>query len=769
MKAKDLLEPASVSTMRSGSREGRVIEATDVLERQATRRGFLRGVGGLTFAVGAGGMLRAAAQTSRNDELVPNIWVTIGADDVITIQFAGTELGQGTMTALPLVLAEELDADWDRVRVEQVATHDPDYGNPRAFRYLGEGILYTAGSQTLRGYYEAMRQAGAQARRVLLDAAASEWGVAASELVTEPSTVVHTASGRRMSYGEIASFAEAPEHIEPVDESEFKDRSDYRYVGTDVLRIDVEAKSDGSAQFGIDVQVPGMVYASVLRAPVEGERPVSVDGAAALAIPGVLEFVEIPSGVAVVAETVEASIAGKDALEVSWSNESRFRDVDSDAVLAEYEAHARDTGFSTDSPLWQDVGDVDAALAGAERVIEATYVTDAAYHAQMEPMNATASVSADGKSAEIWVSTQSQSMAVMGAAEALDTTTDKITLHLPYVGGAFGRRTEYRQKDIDDALFVSRQIGRPVKVIWSREDDVRDGTFRPLAAQFLRGGLDAEGRIVAVHQRVAAPSVLEYMNPPRWAMSRGRDGIAMNGAQETRYAIPNLRAEHVRMERCSRVLAWRGVASSYTRFANESFIDELAHASGADPLEFRLELARNDPRGHAVLEEVGRLADWSRQRNDGTALGVALSDYGGASVAAGIAEVSVDAGTGDIAVHRFWMVVDAGLIVAPRNTEAQLEGNVIYGLSNALRERITIRNGVVEQSNFHDYPVMRMNEVPEIVVKALASDAPPSGVGELGLATIGAAVANAVFRATGARVRALPFTRERVLAALQAV
>lgn len=745
------------------------MKATDVLERKVTRRGFLQGVGGLTFAIGAGGMLRAVAQTSGNDELAPNLWVNIGADDTITIQFGGTELGQGTMTALPLVLAEELDADWDRVRVEQVATHDPDYGNPRAFRYLGEGILYTAGSQTLRGYYEAMRQAGAQARKVLLDAAASEWGVAASELETEPSVVVHPGSGRRMSYGEIASFAEAPENIEPVDESEFKDRSEYRYVGTDVLRIDVEAKSDGSAVFGIDVQVPGMVYASVLRAPVEGERPLTVESAAALAIPGVLEIVEMPWGVAVVAETVEASLAGKDALDVSWSHESRFREVDSDAVLAEYEAYARDTAYSTDdTPLWQDVGDIDAALAGADRVIEATYVTDAAYHAQMEPMNATASVSADGKSAEIWVSTQSQSMAVMGAAEALDTTIDKITLHLPYVGGAFGRRTEYRQKDIDDALFVSRQIGRPVKVIWSREDDVRDGTFRPLAAQFLRGGLDADGRIVAVHQRVAAPSVLEYMNPPRWATARGRDGIAMNGAQETRYAIPNLRAEHVRMERCSRVLAWRGVASSYTRFANESFIDELAHESGADPLEFRLDLARNDPRGRAVLEEAGRLAEWTRQRDD-TALGVALSDYGGASVAAGIAEVSVDEATGDIAVHRFWMVVDAGLIVAPRNTEAQLEGNVIYGLSNALRERISIKEGVVEQSNFHDYPVMRMNEVPDIMVKALASDAPPSGIGELGLATTGAAVANAVFRATGARVRALPFTRERVLAALQEV
>ena len=744
------------------------MKATGLLERPATRRGFLRGVGGLTFAVGAGGMISASAQTAGNDELTPNIWVTIGADGTITIQFAGTEMGQGTMTSLPLVLAEELDADWSRVRVETVATHDPAYGNPRAFRYLGEGILYTAGSQTLRGYFDAMRQAGAQARKVLLDAAASEWGVAVAELQTEPSVVVHPVSGRQMSYGEIASFAAAPERAEPVDESELKDPGAYRYLGTDITRLDVEAKCDGSAEFGIDVQVPGMVYASVLRAPVEGERPIAVDGAAALQVAGVLEVVELPWGVAVVAETVEASLAGKDALEVTWSGESRFRRVDSGAVLADYEARARDTGFTTDNPLWQDVGDVDAALGAAERVIEAVYLTDAAYHAQMEPMNATASVSDDGRSAEIWVSTQTQSLAVMGAADMLGTTIDRITLHPTYIGGAFGRRTEFRQKDIDDALFVSRQIGRPVKVIWSREDDVRDGAFRPLAAQFLRAGLDADGSVIALHQRVAAPSVLEYMNPPRWAMAGGRDGIAMNGAQVTRYGIPNIRAEHVMMERCSRVCAWRGVATSYTRFANESFIDELAHAGGADPLAFRLELARNDPLARAVLEEAARLADWPRPR-DGTALGVALSDYGGASIAAGIAEVSVDERTGDIAVHRFWMVVDAGFIVAPRNTEAQLEGNVIYGLSNALRERITIRDGVVEQSNYHDYPVMRMNEVPEIEVRALASDRPPSGVGELGLATTGAAVANAVFRATGARVRALPFTRERVLAALQAV
>ena len=741
-----------------------------------TRREFLHGMG-ITFAVGTTGIIGACStepgadtappSSAANTAISPNAWVRIGADDTITILFGGTEMGQGTMTSLPLVLAEEMDADWDRVQVETVATHDPVYGNPNAFGYYGFPILYTAGSRTLQGYFPAMRQAGAQARKFLLDAAAAHWGVAVDTLQTEPSRVVHAASGRSLSYGQIAAFAELPETLPEVDEREFKTHGEFRYLGKDIPRLDVPAKSDGSAEFGIDVQVPGMAYASVLRAPVEGEAPSVVNDTAARAVQGVTDIVTLPYGVAVVGETVEATLWGRDALEVTWSETSRFRSVAQDRDLDEYEARARDLSFSTDNPLWQDVGDIDAAFASADQVIEAVYRADPAYHAQMEPMNATASVSEDGRSAEIWVSTQTQSLTVMGAADALETTIDRITLHPTYIGGGYGRRAEYRGKYVDDALYVSRAIGRPVKVTWSREDDIKDGTFRPLAAQLMRAALDADGRITALQQRVATPTVLGYFNEPRWEIAEGRDGISMNGAQTTRYDIANIRAEHLIMDRCSRLAPWRGVATSYTRFANESFIDELAHARGADPLEFRIALAGNDPDGRSVLEEVGRMAEWSRPR-EGTALGVALSDYGGASVAAGVAEVSVDERTGEIRVHNYWIAIDAGFIVSPRNTEAQMEGNVIYGLSNALKERITINGGAVEQSNFHDYPVMRMNEIPAIQVRALANTKPPSGVGELGLATTGAAVANAVFAATGARVRALPLTPDRVLAALRA-
>ena len=340
-----------------------------------------------------------------------------------------------------------------------------------------------------------MRQAGAQARRFLVDAAAAQLGVPAEELSTEPSRVVHAASGQSLTFGQIAAAAEVPENLPQVPENQYKPSSEYRYLGTDVPRIDIPSKVDGSARFGIDAQVPGMVYASVLRAPVEGEEPLAVEDSASRAIPGVTDVVTLPHAVAVVGETVEGTVWGKNALQVTWSENSRFRGTDQAQDLDDYEARARDLSFSTSNPLWQDVGDIDPAFAAADRIVEAVYRSEPAYHAQLEPMNATASVSADGMSAEIWVSTQTQSLTAMAAADLLETDVDRITVHAMYIGGGYGRRAEYRQKNVEDALYLSRALGRPVKVIWSREDDVRDGIFRPMAAQYLRAALDAGGCI----------------------------------------------------------------------------------------------------------------------------------------------------------------------------------------------------------------------------------------------------------------------------------
>ena len=735
----------------------------------ANRREFLHGVGGLTLIVGSSGLIGACTSeqapragqgtAAGTNEITPNIWVTLGADDSVTVQFPATEMGQGSSTALPLILADELDADWDKVVVETVSFHDEAYGNP-----FFQNMLYTAGSATVRAYFEPLRRAGAQARKLLLQSAAIRLDVPVSELVTEPSVVIHPPSGRRMTYGEVVALTELPETLPEVGDEELKPYGSHRYLGTDMPRRDMLAKSDGSAEFGIDVQVPGMVYASVLRAPVEDEEPVSIDDSAARAVDGVTDVVPLPWGVAVVADTYEASKWGREALNVTWSESSRFREANLESDLDAYVVQAED--LAQTGTAWREAGDLDPTMDGAAQIVEATYRSDPAYHAQMEPMNATAHVTEDGKAAEIWVSTQTQSLSILGAAEFLETTPDKITLHPMFIGGGFGRRTLRRQRYVEDALLVSKALGKPVKVIWTREDDVKDGTFRNAAAQCMRAGFDEAGSLVGWHHRVAAPKVLEYMNPPRWEVSGGRDVIAMLGSESSHYDIPNFRAEHILTERCSRVCAWRGVATSYTNFAAESFVDELAAARNVDPLEYRMQLCHNAPRAMTVLETVAEMADWARPR-EGTALGLALAGYS-ATYAAGIAEISVDEISGAVNVHNFWLVADAGYLLQPSNSEAQLEGNVIFGISSALREQIDIAAGQVQQSNYYDHPVMRMHEMPNVQVRAISTNNPPTGIGETGLAATAAALANAVFAATGARIRHIPLTPQRVLAAIRA-
>jgi isoquinoline 1-oxidoreductase beta subunit len=731
---------------------------------RSNRREFLQGVGGLTLVIGTSGVITACSTEESappmmggGTDLDPNIWVTIGTDDRITIEYPGTEMGQGTSTALPLVLADELDADWDKVDVHTVTIHDEAYGNP-----FFQNMLYTAGSLTVQAYFERIRMAGAQARRLLVDSAAAYWDVPVDELETEPSVVVHAPSGRRLSYGEIASFTEVPEALPEIGEDELKAFGTHRYLGSDIPRRDVPSKTNGTAEFGIDVQVPGMVYASVLRSPVEGEEPLEIDDAAARAVTGVTDIVRLPWGVGVVAETFEASLWGKQALEVTWTESSTFREANLETDLEAAVTQAED--LSQGGNAWREAGNIIEPFTSAAEVYEQTYRSDPAYHAQMEPMNATAHVTEDGMAAELWVSTQTQSLSILGASEFLGTTPDRITLHPMQIGGGYGRRTLRKQKYAEDAMYISREIGRPVKVIWTREDDVKDGTFRNAAAQRMRAAFDSDGNLMGWHHRVAAPRVLEYMNPPRWEASNGRDVIAMLGSESSRYDIPNFLAEHIITERRSRVCAWRGVATSYTKFAAESFVDELAVARGQDPLEFRQGLCHNNPRALGVLEAVADMSDWGTPR-DGTSLGLSLAGYG-STFGAGVAEVSVNRANGIVTVHSFWMAADAGYILQPRNSEAQLEGNVIFGISNALQETLDIQGGIVQQNNYYDYPVMRMDQMPNVEVRAISTNNPPTGMGEIGLASVGGAIANAIYAATAARVRHLPLTPERVLAAM---
>ena len=723
-----------------------------------SRRDVLAGAGALVLLVGSQG-LSGVVRAAGADEQVyaPNIWVRIGADDAITIVFPSTEMGQGSSTALPLILAESLDADWDRVRIEQLDRDDRAFGNP-AFG----GVLYTAGSSGVYGYFDTLQRAGAQARLLLMQAAAAHWSVPVDSVTTQPSMVVHTPSGRQLSFGAAAMLPTVPATVPDIAEGDLKPRSDYRLIGQDVPRRDVPAKSTGTERYAIDVRVPDMLYAAVLRSPVEGETPARIDETETLAVDGVVRTLTLPDGVAVVAERLEAALAGRDALSVDWTETSPARRFNSEADLADYGVAARDPDRS--GTTWHTKGDAQAAIAAADRVVEAEYTSDYAYHAQLEPMAAVAAVEAGGKGAEVWVGSQTQSWTMRTITEVLGTTPDRVRLHMMTMGGSFGRRTALTQEYVRDALLASKAVGRPVKVVWTREDDVRHGRFRPAAAQRLRAGLTADGRLTGWHHRVATPSVIADFNPLRWKQVEPNDIISMRGAESRFYALDDMLAEHVITERRARLAPWRAIGASYTSFASEAFMDELAAAAASDPIAFRMRLLEHNPRGRKLLEKVADMAGWGTPRT-GTALGVSFAGYGD-SMAAGIAEVALDRESGQITVPRFWTAVDAGLIVSPDNTLAQVEGGIVFGLSSTLKERITISDGEVGESNFFDYEILRANEVPEIDMHLEISDGPPTGVGEVGTPMVAAAVANGFHALTRRRLRHLPFTPDRVDAAL---
>lgn len=726
-----------------------------------TRRGVLALGGALVFAIGSGGLAPLARSETEETagEIAPNGWLRIARDGTITIVYPLTEMGQGSSTALPLMLAEELDAAWDDVVVEQLDRDDRAYGNP-----IFGNVLYTAGSTGVRAYHTPLRMAGAQARRMLIATAARHWGVAEGELVTEPSLVRHPATGRALGYGELVELWDDALDIPELSEADLKPAAEFRYIGSDLPRRDSLAASTGELRYAIDVAVPNMLHAAVLRAPVEGETAAVVSDEAARAAPGVVDVVALPDGLAVVADSYERALAARDLLEVTWSDDAPARAFDSAANLAAYAEAAKDLTIS--GAVWAETGDARAAIAGAPRQIARVYLSDYAYHAQIEPMAAVAAVDADGKGAEVWAGTQSQTLTTLTVTQVLDTAPERVRLHMMPMGGGFGRRTALMQEYVRDALLASRATGRPVKVVWTREDDVKTGALRPAAAQHLSAGLSAEGAIEGWRHRVAAPSVIAFFNPLRWEQVKPKDIITMKGSDNPFYRLPDLLAEHVMTRRGARLSPWRGIGASYTTFAAEAFLDEVAEAAGHDPVEFRRTLLADNARGQAVLARALEMADWTRPREE-TALGLAMGHYG-PSQGALVVEVGVDRDSGAIRVPRAWGAFDAGLIVAPDNALNQLEGGIVYGVSSALKERVTISGGMIEQSNFYDYEILRAHEVPEMTVELMEVDAPPTGIGELSTPMVAPAIANGVFALTGRRLRHMPFTPHRVLEALGA-
>jgi isoquinoline 1-oxidoreductase beta subunit len=711
-----------------------------------SRRQFLGGTAGLTFAVGVGstGGWLVANAGAKTQPVEIGAWVRIAPDNALTIITPAAEMGQGSMTGVPVALAEELDADWDRVTLEMAPAEAETYGFQA---WGGEKRMMIVGSLAVRSYFQPMRIAGAQVRKFLVTAAAEEWGVDAATLATENSTVIDAASGRRLTYGEIASFAAVPDELPAVTDAELKTPKDFRLIGKPVARRDVPEKVDGSAMYSIDVRLPGMVYASVVHSPVQLAKPVRWNDEAVRKLPGVVDVVPLEHGIAIVANTFEQALAARSKLEAEWDTDVAAAGYDSETALEEaYEAALSD-GSKPEIVASEGAGA--AGFGEAAKTVRRSFRSDYAYHAQMEPLNAVVRFNAAGDAVEVWEGTQAPDSSRSAIAEALGFDLDRVTHHQMYLGGGFGRRSinDYTL----EAVQIARAVRRPVKMIWTREEDLAYGMFRPQNLQCVEAALNEHGDVTGWRHCVVGDgegllysgiNLLEYY------------GIA-DRQIETRGRTHGIRLKH-----------WRAVARPFNLFAIESLVDELAAEAAMDPFAFRRAHLALTPKAAAVFDRVEKMSDFHAARPEGRAVGVSVSECSG-SLGAGVVEISLDRASGIIRVHRVWAAIDGGIVVQPEMARANVESGVVYGISSVLKERATVKGGVVQQSNFHDYALLRMSEAPEeIHVEFIERDTPPSGLGEIGNPFVAAAVANAFFALTGKRLRHMPFTPERVRAVL---
>ena len=714
-----------------------------------SRRAFLKYAfsgAGLTIAVGLTplGWRLAKAAEEKPLGLKPFAYIEISPDNRVTVLVGQTELGQGTHTGIPMIVAEELEADWEQVRVRQAPAAE-------AFKDPFMKMQITGGSTSIRHRYDLLRKAGAAAREMLIEAAAKTWGVPAKECTASKSKVQHKKSGKSATYGQLsAKAAKLPVPQDPP----LKPANQFKIIGSKQPRFDIPAKVKGTAQFGIDINVPGMCIAVVAHPPGYGMQAESYDEAAAKKVKGVLAIQSLESGVAVCAKTLNAALDGRDALNIKWSKGSH-PDLDNKAIENLYRQAIQKTGV-----VARNDGDVKSALGQAAKKHEATYYLPYLAHATMEPMNCTAHIRKDR--CQVWVPTQTQTGVQMAGSKISGLPPEKVDVFTTYCGGGFGRRTD--TSEVVEALLLSKALGKPVKVVWTREDDFKNDYYRPAVLCEIKGGLDPKGRLTACSNKVVSSSIMSRVFPQ--FVKNGVDSSALQGILDIDYAIPNFYVEYVMFEAPIPVGFWRSVGNSSNPFAVESFIDELAHMGRIDPVEFRMGMLANNPRGRRVLEVLAEKSGWGKSIKKGQGRGMALRTSFG-STAGHVAEVSVDKSRGQIRVHRIVCVLDCGPAVYPDAIRAQLEGSAIFGLSAALKERVRFANGGVATSNYDDYPILTISETPEIDVHIVKSDDKIGGVGEPGVPTIAPAVGNAVFDAVGVRIRSLPMTPENVLQAMK--
>ena len=710
-----------------------------------SRRDFVK-----TGAAAGGGLLLGLylpfgnrIANAQQKTFAPNAFIRIGTDDWVTVIVNHSEMGQGVYTALPMLVAEELDADWNKVRVESAPVD-------AAYNHTVFGMQMTGGSTSTWSEYDRLRKAGATARAMLIAAAASTWNVDPASLRTQNGFVIHDATKRRLSYGQLAEKAST---MTPPTNVALKDPKDFKLIGRPTKRLDTPEKSNGKGMFGIDVVVPNMLVAVVARPPVFGGKVKSFNADKAKAVAGVRDVVQIDRGVAVVADGFWPAKLGREALEISW-DEGSLAGLDSVTQREQYAALAKESGA-----VAKKEGDAATAMGQAAQKLEAIYELPYLAHAPMEPLNCVADVRADG--ADVWTGTQFQTMDQMVAAQSAGLKPQQVKIHTMLLGGGFGRRAVPDSHFVQEAVQVSKAAKKPVKVIWTREDDIRGGYYRPTAYHSISAGLGTDGKPVAWQHRVVCQSFMVGTPFESFAVKNGVDSIAVEGAADLPYDIPNLQVEWKQAPGGVPTLWWRSVGHSHNAFVVESFIDELAHAAGKDPYEYRRSLLGKNTRHLAALNLAAEKADWGKT-SSGRSQGIAVHDSFGSYIAH-VAEVSVSK-KGEVKVHRVVVAIDCGPTVNPDTIRAQMEGAVVFGLTAALYGQITFEKGRVQQRNFHDYQMLRMNEMPLVEVHIVPSNEKMGGVGEPGVPPIAPAVCNAIFAATGKRIRRLPIRAEELKA-----
>ncbi len=707
------------------------------------RRRFLQLGGGLTFYISTGLGLSGCSwwESEKGPPVTINPWVKILPDDTVIICNPAAEMGQGSSTALPLILAEEMDADWSKVKIIDSPI------DPTIFGHDGWGsrpMMAIVGSYAVEGYYKNLRLAGAQVKQILSIMAANYWNVALSDVETSSGLVRHLAAAKEMSFGEIASLGKIPESLPEVKPDQLKRASQFKIIGTSVARHDIPPKVNGSAVYSIDAAVPNMAYGVMEKSPTPGAIPLNWNEAEIKSISGVMDVVKFNNAIGIIAKSSAVALRAKRLLKVEWKNAPDFVDYNSESDPAEYKKLLNSRSATvTQIFKW---GNPERRWKGTKKFIR-EYYNDYTYHSQLEPVNAVVSYSSESQSAEIWIGTQAPDSVLRDAARELELKEENIVIHRCFLGGGFGRRT--RRDYLIDACQLAKASRLPVKLLWTREDDMRHGMFRPNSLQRLEADVDATGNIQVWKYKVAGPGKV----------------LLHTGAEIPFYRIPHQLHEAVYTERPVKTCSWRAEGHGHNKYAIEAFVDEIATDLNEDTIEFHKRMMEGNTQAVAVVDKVAQMAGWGRIPGEGRAFGFSFCER--SAITATVFEISLDANTGKIEIHRVWIALDAGIVVQPDNATMQVEGAVIMGISSSLTERITFANGKVDQENFHNYEILRCASAPETIeVAFIESDRPPVGIGEAGIPGIGGAIANAFAALTGQRLYQMPFTPERVKEAL---